>query len=41
MLNRVLVYCMSGYSRASSVVVAYLMYSERRKLEDVMWVLEC
>ena len=38
--NRVLVYCMSGHSRAPSVAVAYLMYSERRKLEDAMRALE-
>jgi dual specificity MAP kinase phosphatase len=34
--NRVLVYCMSGTSRAPSVAVAYLMHSERRRLADAM-----
>jgi hypothetical protein len=36
MPNRVLVYCMSGQSRAPSVAVAYLMRSERRRLDDAM-----
>lgn len=34
--RRVLVYCMSGQSRAPSVAVAYLMYSERRDVEDAI-----
>jgi len=34
--RRVLVYCMSGSSRAPSVAVAYLMYSERRDVEDAV-----
>ena len=34
--RRVLVYCMSGQSRAPSVAVAYLMYSERRGVEDAI-----
>ena len=38
--NRVLVYCMSGQSRAPSVAVAYLMYSERRGLEDALKALQ-
>lgn len=38
--NRVLVYCMSGLSRAPSVAVAYLMYSERRRLEDALKALQ-
>jgi len=34
--SRVLVYCMTGHSRAPSVAVAYLMYSERRRLRDAV-----
>ena len=38
--NRVLVYCMSGQSRAPSVAVAYLMYSERRRMDDALKALQ-
>jgi dual specificity MAP kinase phosphatase len=34
--SRVLVYCMTGHSRAPSIAVAYLMYSERRRLRDAV-----